>query len=56
LNKANVSIPLKSLKEALVSPDANKYPKYFLPTRGFGLFKNPIPDKPKGKRPRSKKA
>ena len=56
LNKANVTIPLKSLKDALVSPDASKYPKYYLPTRGFGLFKNPIPDKPKGKRPKSKKA
>jgi hypothetical protein len=56
LNKANVTIPLKSLKNALISPDADKYAKYYLPTRGFGLFKNPVPDKPKGKRPRSKKA
>jgi hypothetical protein len=55
LNRSNVNIPMKTLKDAFVSPEARNYPKYYLPQAGFGFLKNPVAEKPKGKRPRSKK-
>ena len=52
---AEMNISLKTLKKAFLTPSEKSYPKYFLPTPGYGLPKNPITILNKKKRPTSKK-
>jgi hypothetical protein len=40
LVKENINIPMKVLKNAFLAPETVSYPKYFLPSQGFGLLSN----------------
>jgi hypothetical protein len=42
LARESINIPMKTLKKAFVSPETVVYPKYYLPSSGFGFLSNPF--------------